>query len=256
MNSEEKKRIVVVSGGGTGIGREIARTFARSGDIVLILGRRVSVVQDTANEINSELKNNSSPGKIEPISCDLEDANSVSEITNKIHSSHGSVNIIVNNAGGVDRQFVSSLEEIRNSWLKEFSSNVLSAVLLTTSLLPHFKRPGGRIINMSSIAALRGGGSYGAAKAAIIGWTFDLAKSLGKEGITVNAVAPGYIAGTEFFRSAMTPERHQRLVNETLDGRPGTPSDVAATVHFLASDEASHITGQIIQVNGGALFGR
>ena len=128
---------------------------------------------------------------------------------------------------------------------------------MTTELLPNLKRPGGRIINMISIAALRGGGgSYSAAKAAIIAWTFDLAKALGREGITVNAIAPGYITGTEFFGKAMTSERHQRLVSETLDGRPGTPSDVAAMVYFLSSDEASHISGQIAQVNGGALLGR
>ncbi len=167
------------------------------------------------------------------------------------------IDVLVNNAGGVDRQPASTLEEVADSWLRDFRSNVLTAVLLTTGLLPNLKRPGGRVVNLSSIAALRGGGgSYTAAKAAVLGWTYDLARMLGKEGITVNAVAPGYITGTEFFGTSMTPERHQRLVSETLDGRPGTPEDVASTVLFLASEQASHITGQLFQVNGGALLGR
>jgi len=150
-----------------------------------------------------------------------------------------------------------TLAETADSWLSDFRSNVLTAVMLTEALRHALRRPGGRIINMSSIAALRGGGgSYTAAKAAIIGWTYDLARSLGKDGITANAVAQGYTTGTEFFGNSMTPERHQRLVSETQDSRPGTPEDVAAAVLFLASERASHITGQIVQVNGGALFGR
>ncbi len=196
-------------------------------------------------------------GHVEAFPADLSEPHSVLEVSRSILSRLRRIDVLVNNAGGVDRTATTSLAEIADSWLRDFRSNVLTAVMLTEALLPSFRRPGGRIINMSSIAALRGGGgSYTAAKAAIIGWTYDLARSLGKEGITVNAVAPGYTAGTEFFGNSMTPERHQRLVSETMDGKPGTPEDIAAAVQFLASEQASHVTGQVVQVNGGAVFGR
>jgi 3-oxoacyl-[acyl-carrier protein] reductase len=113
------------------------------------------------------------------------------------------------------------------------------------------------VVNLSSIAALRGGGdSYSGAKAAVIGWTLSLAGELGAEGITVNVVVPGYVQGTEFFGDAMTPERHRNLVASTLLGRPGRPEDVAGMVGYLASEQAAYVTGQVLQVNGGALLGR
>ena len=110
---------------------------------------------------------------------------------------------------------------------------------------------------LSSIAAFAGGGdAYSAAKAAIIGWTLDLAVRLGPDGVRINAVVPGYVTDTEFFGDRMTAQRHQRLVARTLLGRAGTPQDVAGTVAFLASDDAASITGQLLHVNGGALLGR
>jgi 3-oxoacyl-[acyl-carrier protein] reductase len=248
-------RTVVVSGAGSGIGAAVARSFMHLGDSVVIIGRRADLLQKTSDSLNAELRSNA--GHVEPISADLSIPSAVLELGKKILSSYGTVDVLVNNAGGVDRRSTPNLDGLAESWLADFKSNVLTAVMLTETLKSRFRRPGGRIINVSSIAALRGGGgSYSAAKAAIIGWTYDLARSLGKEGITANAVVPGYIAGTEFFGNSMTPERHQRLVSETLDGKPGTPEDVAAAVLFLASEQSSHITGQLVNVNGGAIFGR
>jgi 3-oxoacyl-[acyl-carrier protein] reductase len=149
------------------------------------------------------------------------------------------------------------LDELAGGIRRDLEQNLMTALLLTAVLRPRLRRPGGRVINVSSIAALRGGGeSYSAAKGAIIGWSYSLAADLGPEGITVNIVAPGFIEDTEFFGDSMTEERRRRLVEDTLVGRPGVPDDVAAAVVYLASPEAGYVTGQILQVNGGALLGR
>ena len=142
-------------------------------------------------------------------------------------------------------------------WEGELQGNVLPAVLLTEALDRVLRRPGGSIVNVSSIAAVNGGGdSYSGAKAAVLGWTIDLAVRLGGEGVRVNAVVPGYVEGTEFFGDRMTEERHDRLIARTLLRRARTPDDIAGCVYFLASDEAAYVTGHFLHVNGGAVLGR
>ena len=112
-------------------------------------------------------------------------------------------------------------------------------------------------MTISSIAAHRGGsGSYGAAKAAAELWNLTIAEELGPLGVTANLVAPGYIEETEFFRDRMTEQRRANLIAQTLNGRPGTPADIAGTILFLASPAARHITAQTLHVNGGAHAGR
>lgn len=142
------------------------------------------------------------------------------------------------------------------AWRANLDANVLSAVLVTAALQPRLAA-GGAVVNISSIAAHRGGsGSYGAAKAAVEAWNLTLAQELGKDQITANVIAPGYIEATDFFRGRMTPQRRAALLAQTANGRVGTPADIAETVLFLASPAARHITGQILHVNGGALAGR
>ena len=240
-------RQVIVSGAGTGIGKATAAAFARRGDRVLILGRRADVLGRAAGEINAELGD-----RVRWESIDLTDAEAVQRL-----ELPETVDVLVNNAGGVYRGDDESLSGLAMSLQADIDTNVLTAQLLTAAVAPRLRRPGGRVVNVSSIAALRGGGdTYGAAKAAVIGWSYSLAAELGPDGITVNVVAPGYVADTEFFGDTMTDERRRRLVDATLLGRPGTPDDVAGAIAFLASDEAGYITGQVLQVNGGALLGR
>lgn len=246
-------RRVVVSGGGTGIGRATARRFALAGDLVTIVGRRADVLAAAAADVNAE----AGTSLVRPIVADLTQPDEVANVAAAIIADGEAVDVVVNNAGGVGSARGEGLDAVAADWEGEFRRNVLTAVLLTEALEPQLRRPGGAIVTVSSIAALAGGGdSYSGAKAALAGWTLDLAVRLGPEGIRANAVVPGYVRGTEFFGDRMTDERHERLVKRTLLGRAGTPDDVAGCVFFLASDDAAYITGLLLQVNGGALLGR
>lgn len=242
---------MVVSGGGTGIGKAVAARFAAQGWDVLIVGRRDGVLRAAADELNAM----NAAGSVRHVAADLSDAAGAMRVAEQVET----IDVVVNNAGGVASRGVESdgLAGVRQAWLADYESNVVTAVLLTEALRPKLRRPGGRVITISSIAALRGGGdSYSAAKAALLGWTYSLAGDLGSDGITVNAIVPGYVAGTEFFGDSMTTQRHQRLVAQTLVGRAGQPEDIAGAVAYLASADAAFVTGQLLQVNGGALPGR
>lgn len=244
-------RRVVVSGGGTGIGRAIARRFATDGETVVIVGRRLEVLERTAEALNDEL-----PGDLVSFrQADLTDPGDTERAAEAI-AAGGAVDVLVNNAGGINSGDADTLAAVADHWLTDFRGNVLTAVLLTEALLPHLARPGSRIVAMSSVAGVRGPGSYGAAKSALHAWVFGLAASLGADGITVNAVAPGFIPDTGFWDGRLSPEIIEPRVASTLVKRPGTPEEVAAAVAYLASEQAGFTTGQILQVNGGAVLGR
>jgi 3-oxoacyl-[acyl-carrier protein] reductase len=246
-------RYVVVSGGGTGIGLATSGLFAARGDQVVIVGRRSDVLSTAAKKVNAEV----GAERVTWLAADLSQAEQVDWAATAITVTEMPVDVVVNNAGGfAPLEPRETLADHAAAWQRDFEANVLTAVLLTTALIPHLRRPGGRVVTVSSIAALRGGGAYSAAKAALHAWNAELADQLGGDGITANIVAPGYVAGTEFFGARMTPAGHEQRVNQTLVGRAGRPADIAAAIGYLASPEAGYVTGQILQVNGGALLGR
>ncbi|KES04652.1 oxidoreductase [Streptomyces toyocaensis] len=240
-------RNVVISGGGTGIGLATARVFAADGDQVLLLGRRGDVLERAAV-----------PGALTH-AADLADPEAVRGVAGFVGREFGAVDVLIHCAGGNGLLEPSvgaddPLDAVARDWTVNFRLNVLTAVLLTEALRERLAEPGGRVLFLSSIAAYRGSGrvSYAAAKASLHPYAHDLARRLGPHGITVNVVAPGYIEDTAFFGDGPDEERRARLIAETSDKRPGTPGDVAATLHWLASPGAGHITSQIVQVNGGA----
>jgi len=250
---------VVVSGGGTGIGRAIAARFAEDGDRVVVVGRRASALDAAAAEINSAVGG----ALVTTVAADLSEPDQVERARDEIIAAHGQVDVLVNNAGGnveigAPADTVAGVAGAAWHWLGNFRSNVLTTVLLTEALKDRLADQGGRVILLSSIAAFRGSGtgSYAGTKAALHPYSFDLAAELGPRGITVNTVAPGYIQGTEFFRGRMSAELEQSLISKTALKRGGTTGDVADVVHWLASPRAQHVTGEIVQLNGGELIGR
>lgn len=236
----------VVTGGGTGIGRAVAEQLHAEGAEVWIVGRREDVLIATADEIGATA-----------VVADLSTADGVRTAVATLPER---VDVLVNNAGGNTDltgggvRLDDPLEETVRAWRANLDSNLLSAVLLTQALGDRFP-DGGRVVNLSSIAARTGAGSYGAAKAGVEAWTVSLAAELGPRGITANVVSPGYIAETEFFGDQLTEERREWLVDQTLNGRAGVPEDIAETVAFLAGSGAGHLTGQLLHVNGGAHLG-
>jgi 3-oxoacyl-[acyl-carrier protein] reductase len=242
--------VAVVSGGGTGIGRAIAASLASDGFDVVIVGRRATVVAETAKALNAEL----GIERVSSLSADLSKADDVEALINQLQASHGTIDVIVNNAGATPPPAGNSLAELADSWRAAYDLNVVSAVLLTHGLLPYLRRPGGRIIFIGSMSSRTGGGmpSYGAAKAALNGWVLALSADHAGEGITANVVLPGYVPGTELAGGAvMPPEIHDRIVSRIAAGRPGKPEDTATLVSYLASPQAGFLTGQVIEVNGG-----
>jgi 3-oxoacyl-[acyl-carrier protein] reductase len=237
-------RNVLVTGGGTGMGKAIAAAFAQAGDQVVITGRRPGPLAETAAELGPRVIalpfDAADPAQVE---------RAAAELPQHIH-------VLVNNAGrntDIGAPDPRTLQDVARAWQANLDANVFTAVLVTEAVKDRIQA-GGAIVSMSSIGAHRSGaGSYGAAKAAVEAWNMTLAREVGQRQITANVVAPGFIDGTEFFRSTMTDERRATLIAQTANGRPGTAEDIAGTVLFLASPQASHITGQVIHVNGGAL---
>ncbi|BCY05459.1 SDR family NAD(P)-dependent oxidoreductase [Actinoplanes sp. L3-i22] len=239
-------RLAVVTGGGTGIGRATAGMLAGEGYDVIIVGRRPEVLADAVKWIGPQAS---------AVTADAGDPAQVPDVVAAVAGR--AVDVLVNNAGAFVGGDEGTLDAVAARWRANLDSNVLTAVLMTTALLPHLRRPGGKIILTSSIAAQRGGGGpYSAAKAALHGYVLDLATNLGAEGITANVISPGYITDSEFFDGRMTPEGHAKRVASALVKRAGEPSEVAEAVRWLVGPGGGFVTGQIINVNGGTVLGR
>jgi 3-oxoacyl-[acyl-carrier protein] reductase len=237
-------RHALVTGGGTGLGLAITRHLVSDGMTVTIVGRRQEVLDDAAAELGPAVTTHG---------ADVTDPEAVAGLAQALPDR---VDVLVLNAGGAAPTTGESLAALADDWTTDFRLNVLSAVLVTEALLPRLPRPGGRIVAMSSVAAPRGAGSYGAAKGALNVWVTDLAARLAPDGITANAVAPGFIPETGFWDGRRTPEIVDSRIARIPMGRSGSPDEVAALVGHLASVEAGFTTGQVIGIHGGTVLPR
>jgi 3-oxoacyl-[acyl-carrier protein] reductase len=243
-------KIVAVSGAGHGFGREIARTFARLGALVFATDLSADSLTETA-----------SAGGITVRALDLRDRAAASGWIGQIETKAGRpIDILVNNAGGVAGQRPMPVEDVSDQdWNLIFDINVNAAFALCRAAAPGMKRAGGgRIVNISSGAGLQpsltGIQAYCSAKHAVVGLTRQLAHELGPFNITVNSVAPGFIrtnSATEAQWDSYGPDGQAALVERIAMKRLGTAHDIASAVVFFASDLASFVNGQVLQVDGG-----
>lgn len=205
-------RFVLVTGGGSGLGRAVAARFRDGGDTVVITGRNADRLASTASEIGAR-----------PITCDATHPEQVARMAAELGPD---LDVLVNMAGG-NTDFTrpggqqQDLEQVATAWRANLDANLLSAVLTTTAVLGRL-RAGGSIINVGSIGAEYASTSYGAAKAALAAWNAGLSAEVGPRGLTANVISPGYIAGTGFFHGKLTEQRRGVLVGATDDGRAGS----------------------------------
>jgi 3-oxoacyl-[acyl-carrier protein] reductase len=241
-----KDRVALVTGASRGIGKEIALTLASYGATVII---NYNGSEERATEVLEEIKANGGTGIV--YQADVSDFNQVKQMMDDIKKQFGSIHILVNNAGITKDNLILRMSEDEFNDVIDINLKGVFNCLRNISPIM-LKQRYGRIINISSIVGIHGNPgqvNYSAAKAGVIGMTKSLAKELGSRGITVNAVAPGYI-DTDMTK-VLKDDLKDKIKQEIPLRRLGEAKDVAALVAFLASDNSAYITGQTIQVDGG-----
>ena len=242
-------KIALVTGGSRGIGRAVAIELAKEGATVAINYAGNKAAAEEVQSIITEMG-----GKAMIIQADVSDEKSATQMVEEVIAQLGGVDILVNNAGITrDGLFIRMKEEDWNAVINTNLTGIFNCTKVAAKYM--MKKRSGRIINMSSVSGIMGNAgqtNYAAAKAGVIGFTKSLAREMASRGITVNAVAPGFIA-TDM--TAAMPEKAQEHVLTSIPlGKMGKPEDIANTVLFLASDKASYITGQVIHVDGGMVM--
>ena len=244
-----KDRVVIVTGGARGIGRAIALAFVREGAKVALVDVDKEKLEVLKNEIEKK------KGKVIVTPCDITKSSEVNGMVDEVRKRFGRIDILVNNAGIIRRGTIETVTE--EDWDRVIEVNLKGTFNCCKAVAGIMKQQGyGKIINVSSIAGKTGditsAPGYGPSKAGVDALTKTLARQLAPYGINVNGVAPHAIE-TEM-SAQWSEERRKEIIASIPLGRLGKPEDVANAVLFLASDEASFITGEILDVNGGALM--
>jgi 3-oxoacyl-[acyl-carrier protein] reductase len=241
--------VALVTGASQGIGRTCALRLAKDGAAIAVAARN----QEKLNELVSEIT--AIGGKAAAFALDVADEEQVKMTVKATIVQFGKIDILVNNAGITRDQLVMRMK--RADWDAVLQTNLTSAYLCIQQVIGSMlKQRWGRIINITSVfgqMGQAGQANYAASKAGLIGLTMAIAREVGSRNITCNAVAPGFIETA--MTATLGDEFKQNAVKQIPLGRVGTPDDVASAVAFLASDEASYITGHVLSVNGGMLMG-
>ncbi|HJM37154.1 MAG: 3-oxoacyl-[acyl-carrier-protein] reductase [Dehalococcoidales bacterium] len=237
-------KVAIVTGSGQGIGRAIAVKLAEVGDTIV-----VNDLGETAQAVAEEIRGINRQGLA--ILGDVSSTADVTRLVDQTISAYGKVDILVNNAGITRDQLLLRMSD--EEWDKVLNVNLKSVFLCTRAVLRHMIRQRwGRIISITSIVGIVGNAgqaNYASAKAGIIGFTRSIAKEVASRGITVNAIAPGFIDSA--MAQKLSEKQRQELTSRIPLGYLGTPRDIADAVAFLASEEARYITGQVLNVDGG-----
>jgi 3-oxoacyl-[acyl-carrier protein] reductase len=242
-------RVALVTGASQGIGRACAQALARDGATVAAAARNREKLDELVAEIAA------TGGKAAAFVMDVADEEQVKSTIKSALAQFGKIDILVNNAGITRDQLVMRMK--RSDWDSVLNTNLTSAYLCIQQVISSMlKQRWGRIINITSVfgqIGQAGQANYSASKAGLIGLTMAIAREVASRSITCNAVAPGFIETS--MTAALSEEFKQSAVKNIPLGRVGSPEEVASAVRFLASDEASYITGHVLNVNGGLLMG-
>jgi 3-oxoacyl-[acyl-carrier protein] reductase len=242
-------RVAFVTGASQGIGRTCALRLAKEGATVAAAARN----QEKLNQLVAEIS--SAGGQAASFAVDVADEEQIKSAVKTAVSQFGKIDVLVNNAGITRDQLVMRMK--RSDWDAVVQTNLTAAYLCIQQVVPSMlKQRWGRIINVTSVfgqMGQAGQANYAASKAGLIGLTMAVAREVGSRNITCNAVAPGFIETA--MTAVLGEEFKQNAVKQIPLGRVGSPEDVASAVAFLASDQASYITGHVLSVNGGMLMG-
>lgn len=246
MTDAQNAPVAVITGGTRGIGLAIAEKLAAEGYDLMLTYRGDSEAAEAAKKQLADTGR-----RIEVIAADVSSAEGATNTIETATKTFGKVDVLINNAGITRDNLIMRMNE--DDWDAVLDTNLKGAFLASKAVIrPMLRQRSGRIINITSVVGRMGNAgqaNYSAAKAGLIGLTKTLAKEVGSRGITVNAVAPGFIDTR--LTDVLPDELKQQLLAATPLGRFGTVEDVANAVAFLASDQASYITGQVLSVDGG-----
>lgn len=244
-----ENKVALVTGAGRGIGRQIALTLAKEGATVVV---NYNGSRERAEGVVAEIEN--AGGKAEAYGCDVSDFEACQEMINNVINKYGHLDILVNNAGITKDGLLMKMSE--EDFDQVLDTNLKGAFhTIRFALRQMIRQRSGRIVNMASVVGVSGNAgqaNYAASKAGVIGLTKTAAREVASRGITVNAIAPGFI---ETDMTEVLPEKvKEASISQIPLGKFGKAEDVADAVAFLASDEAAYITGQVLHVDGGMVM--